>query len=522
MERRLTGLALWVLPVAFVAYLGVLLSASLPLWQVFNHDPDYYYLLNGLRLVEGLPPTDLSHPGTPAQMLVALALRLMHPAMGTEELVLAVLKDPEHHLLWATLAFYPPIALALWGLGRAMLATTGRMWPALLAQSAPFLSMLIPKFGLHAKPEPLLIVAACALVAAGLATVRAERPANRHAVALGIAMGFGIACKLQFAALGLVPLFLLDARRLFLVYPAATVAAFLVFVAPALPSADIFLEYWGRVATHSGPFGTGEAAIVDAARYPRAILKLFGSKIIMTATILAALVFLVLYVRVRRRGLLSRHKLARLLAGMVLAQIATVVMVAKQPAAHYLIPALLLTGPSLACLWCLTVPVSPARGHRRAWALVSAALVAATLPALWGQARELAQWTKEAHSFDMGRFAHCAKVHFDGASALSYALQRGDMNAQARYSPLLAQWMPRDEYTWFTNDHTWWNKSLMWWNQPVTLDEIESRHGCVVFRGHQPWTVPGQQRFHDTCAAGEEAIFTLNVRCDGSPVTQTR
>ncbi len=518
------SLVLWLLPVAFTLLLMAMLAASLPLWQVFNLDPDYYYLFNGLLVLEGRAPTDLGHPGTPVQVLIGAVLRLMHPFTPTAEIIDIVLHQPEKHLLVATLVLYPFVTVALYVLGRSFQRFTGSLWPALLAQSAPFLSMIIPKFSLHPKPEPFLIVAACFLVAASLKAAKADRLEDRHGVLLGIAMGFGIAIKLQFAVLGVVPLLLLDRRRLFLVYPAATIVAFFVFVAPALPSYEIFLDWWGRVLTHSGAYGTGAASVVDPRQYPRTILKIFGSKIIFTATILAMLVVLAAYFRMRRRGVMAANPLARLAIGMILAQVLTVIVVAKQSAAHYLIPALMLTGPTLAVLWHVTAQATDPTRHKRVWQGVALALVALTLPASWKQTMELRQWTTEAQGFDMSRYDGCAKVYFDSSSAPSYAMQRGDMNAQGGYSPLLAGWMPQDEYTWFTNKHSWWDEGLMWWNQPRTLRQILDAHnGCAVFRGSQPWTLPPRvQRevpgltFDDECMAGEETVYTVGVKCDGT------
>ena len=526
MTRCQTTLALWVLPVTFTGLLLAMLLASLPLWQVFNLDPDYYYLLNGLRMVEGLAPTDLSHPGTPVQVIIAAVLRLMHPFADADAIVDAVLHDPEGHLLAATLALYPLVTAGLYLLGRAFLNCTGSLWPALLAQSSPFLSMIIPKFALHPKPEPLLVVAGALMAAAAIAAARSHPPRDRHAVALGIALGFGVALKMQFVALGLVPLLLLNRRQLLLVYPAAALASFLLFVAPALPSYPFFMEWWGRILTHSGAYGSGAAGVADAGIYPRAILKIFGSKLVFSATLATALAVLAGYWRLRRRGLWPADPLARLLAGLVLAQLATVALVAKQSAAHYLIPALMLTGPTLALLWMMTRPRSGAgKIHRRAWTAVSVLLVVLSIPAAWRQSAELAGWSRTRQNFDMGRFQACAKIFFDSASALSYALQRGDMNAQVRYSARLAGWMPADEYTWFTNDHFWWPNSLMQWNKKIALDTILARHPCVVFRGSQPWTLPPRLEaehpglaFDDQCQVGEETLYTRGVRCDGRPV----
>ncbi len=522
MSRRNLA-ALLVLPALFVAALFVMRGSSLPFWQVFNLDPDYYYLLNGLMIVEGLAPTDVSHPGTPVQVFIALVLRLMHVGQPTGAVVDAVLNDPEGHLTAVTTVLYPLVGLALVVMGRAFLRATGRLAPALLAQSAPFLSMIIPKFGLHPKPEPFLIIAVALLTAAALRAARAETLNDRHAGWLGVAIGFGIACKMQFLALGLVPLFILDRRRLLLVLPLATIAGFLVFTSPAFPSRDIWFDWVGRMVLHSGAYGAGAATVVDTGRYPKAIIGLFGSKLIFTTVFVASLLALAGYARLRRRGLIAPEPLARLLAGMLCAQVFLILIIAKQAAAHYMVPALMLTGPELAILWVLSARVFPVRPHRRAWIGLGVVLAVISAQAVWKQNAELARWTRDAQGFDMSRFKACAKIDFDSSSSLAYAFQRGDLNTQGRYSAKLAALMPPDTYAWFINDHTWWKRGFMQWNRRLDIKEVAAAYPCLVFRGNQPYTalptatqqIPGFKP-DDICEVGEEAVFTKGIKCDGS------
>lgn len=517
------SLPLLIFPALFTLLLFAMGTASQPFWQVFNLDPDYYYLTNGLLLVEGHAPTDMGHPGTPVHVFFAVVYRLMHLGEPTGAIVDAVLRDPERHLRVITWVMYPLIGLTLVWLGHAFRTATGRLGPALLAQTAPFLSMIIPKFGLHPKPEAFLIMAVVFVLVAALRAARAERLTDQHAGWIGLALGFGIACKIQFAALGLVPLFILDRRRLFLVLPLATIAGFFIFFAPALPSWDIFVGWWAKILTHSGAYGTGDASVVQAGRYPKAIIGLFGSKILFTLTIALSLFALAGYVRLRRRDLVPADKLAGLLAGLVAAEIFTVLAVAKQPAAHYLVPALMLTGPSLAVLFVLSARVFDSRRHLRAWSAIGAVLALITVHASWKQYSELARWTRETQSLDMDRFKACAKIDFDSSSSLSYALQRGDMNSQERYSPRLAEFMPKDHYTWFINEHSWWHPGFMQWNKPMDLKQVMASYPCTVFRGSQGsnlahWATEALGNFQptDSCPVGEEGIITFGIRCDGS------
>jgi len=507
------------LPALFVGVLFWMRAASLPFWQVFNLDPDYYYLLNGLRLVEGLAPTDVSHPGTPVQVFIALVLRLMHGTAPAEAVVAAVLADPERHLLWVTGALYPLVGLALFGLGLAVRRAWG-VGPALFAQSSPFLSMIIPKFGLHPKPEPFLVIAACLILAASLEGLRAA-PADRlrRAVLPGLAVGFAIACKLQALTLGLVPLLLLVGWRSWAIYGVAVVGGFLLFTLPAWPSAPIWVDWVSRMILHAGAYGAGTASVIDPARYPRALLGLFGSKIVFTLAILCALATLA----AAWRGWKSDPRL-RLLAGLVAAQVAAVVIVAKQPAAHYLVPALILTGPTLALLCALSAGRWPAGRHALAWGALGLVLVGLSVPAVLRQGHELAGWTRAAQSLDASRFKGCAIIDYDSSSSLPYALLRGDLNAQGRYSPHLARIMPPDTYAWFINDHTWWRRGFMHWTERLDIARVTAAYPCLVFRGSQPGValamapeqIPGF-RLDDQCEVGEETVFTMGVTCTGAP-----
>ncbi|SEH32031.1 hypothetical protein [Magnetospirillum fulvum] len=516
-------LVLLILPILFVAVLFAMRTVSLPLWQQFNLDPDYYYLLNGLRLVEGLAPTDVSHPGTPIQVFVALVLRLMHPTDPALAVVAAVLADPEGHLLTITTFLYPLVGLALAGLGLAFRRATGSLSAGLLAQSAPFLSMIVPKFALHPKPEAFLIIAAALVLIATLPLLRPEPRRDRQALWLGLAIGFAIACKLQALTLGLVPLFLLDRRRLVLL-ALAVPAAFLLFTLPAWPSADIWIGWVSKMVLHSGAYGGGAATVIDPARYPRAIVALFGSKLIFTAVFVASLAALIAALRRRRFDPRSR-----LLAGLVLAQLFTVLIVAKQSAAHYMLPALMLTGPALGLLFLISAETARPLWHRRGWAALGLALVALTIPALRTQTAELARWTRAAQSFDTSRFAACAKIDYDTASSLPYALLRGDLNAQGRYSPHLARLMPADTYAWFVNDHTWWSHGFMHWTRRLDIATETAAYPCLVFRGSQPYMaipmaereIPGF-RLDDRCEIGDETVFTMGVTCAGDRVGERR
>jgi hypothetical protein len=271
----------------------------------------------------------------------------------------------------------------------------------------------------------------------------------------------------------------------------------------------------------AGAYGEGSQTVIDPGRYPRAVWRLFTAKWFYTGGIILSLLMLAAYVRLRRRGLIAADRAAPLLAGVVMGQLATQLLIAKHPAPHYMVPPLLLTGPALAVLWRMSATVLPAAGHRRAWAGLAVILMLAGGIGTVRQVVELDGWTRDTRALPMARFDGCAKVWFDAASAPGYALLRGDMNAQGRYSPLLEKRFPADEYTWFTNDHTWWSHRLVHWQTPVAMADILANHLCVVFRGNQYSlfeSLMAATPLDDKCPVGEEMLYTKGVTCDGRPI----
>lgn len=322
-------------------------------------------LLDGLRLIQGLPPQDPAQAAPPLQAFAALVLRLSHPGDPLGVLVEAVRADPRPHLAVVAAALSGMMALALAALGWAMLGLTGRWPPMLLAQASPFLTPLLAGQGSRVEPAAILVVAAGLTLAVLLWSLARARPTERQAGWIGAMLGLGLACDAAFAPLALLPAALLDRRRL-VVLALSTLAAGLIFRAPALPS----WSGWG------GP-PDPDAALALLARQP-----------LLAVTLSASLLALAGYARLRRRGLLAPEPLARLLAGIVLAQAAGVLLVGGRRDEADLLPGLMLVGPAWACLWRLGTPVFPAAGRRRFWR--GAGLVATVLAArtLWLLAKE--------------------------------------------------------------------------------------------------------------------------------------
>ena len=528
--------ALLVLPAGFIAVMTVLSIHAGPFWMWYSLDPDYFYLLDALNLVNLTTPGHIYHPGVTVDALGALVLWAAHPGAGADEITQAVLAAPETHLRLIGALFIGLNGAALLALGAAGYAVFGNLPPALILQMGPFLSMVVLKQGFHVKPEALLIFSALML---GVVTVLALGPGVlrrrrlRLAVAFGIVVGFGVATKVTFAPLWLVPVFLLGSWRAVGVYGALSLISFLVFTLPAIGAVEAFFEWMTRLTLASDVHGRGAATVIDFSRYPGNVLKLFSRPVLHVVFLASVVTLAVLWWRGRRgHGLpgpetqATTRATSRALAGVCAAQLAQILLIAKQPSAIYMVPSLVLAALAAALLYRLLVGLrlgaGPAR-RRHDWAVAAllAGLAVAQTFAVIKTDREIRDRRAAAGALDNARFKACARIYFLHASSPSFAFYLASHVTGQTFAGRLAERMPPNDF-WLEN---WWRPDtvqLRDWKGPRDLRQVLDSYPCAYVRG----TFGGRARaylaraapgvpFDAACSTGKEFVYTLGVDCGG-------
>jgi hypothetical protein len=516
--RAADNVILAVLPAAFLMLAFVFRWHSAPFWLWFNVDPTYFYLLNGLMVAGGEAPADVYHPGTPVQMLAALVIRLMHPASSFLSIADQVMADPERHLKYISTVILLLLAGGLYLLGAAAKRALGGLLPAMIAQCAPFATLFLIKHAYQVKPEPLLLLSATLLAAALFQALSDQERPYRNALFFALAVGLGTASKLHFAPLALLPLPLLARQPKALVfYVLASAAAFMLFLAAAWPNLGTTVDWFIRMAKSSEAYGQGAATFLPK-EYPSNILKVFSGKPVFGAVLLLSIPALIW-------GPPDKNLKAALL-GVVLAQLASALLIAKHPVAYYMTPATALTGAQAALLFALGAKRFTSARHKTGWTIGLILLGLLRFHAYVADDAERAGWKRTAQEIDMRPFASCAKVWYDFASSPSYALFMGDMMAEWRWGPLLeataqAKGLPEDEF--FLNFYT---GTLRDWLGPVDLQDVFHRFPCVAFRGgwevnlrnHLAQHVPEQLATMEVCRSNEngETLMTWGASCKAS------
>lgn len=312
-------------------------------WYGGGYDPEYAYLFNSLNMARFRLVGHIDHPGTTMQMAGGAVLEgawLADPR--GENLTQAVLSEPEHYVRILNVATSVMACLALYFLAFILYRRTHNIWYSLLLQLTPFVSGLVLFNGFtRVSQEAMQMIAAFAMATAALIWFFDHRHKNswKYILLFGIISGFGMASKVLFAPLMIIPLVLIEPFNSKIKFGFVSVGAFVLFTLPIVRLYPNMLHWFYNLFIHSGQYGAGEKAVIDTSKYLQELLNLIKVNpvlsVIFGLSVLVLIVFLV-------RKLVNRGETfpssAKLLLAVVLAQTAGYLLVAKQPKAAYLLP----------------------------------------------------------------------------------------------------------------------------------------------------------------------------------------
>jgi len=432
-------LLLAVIPAAVLCLGLVFLQAKGPFWLGLNLDPDYPYLLNSVNVAQLRPSAHTHHPGSTCHLLGAAFVKTFYALTAKAGVDLAddVLQRPEDYLRGMAILFMVLFAASLWLLGEAAWVGTRSRFAVVLCQLTPLLSATIHPHLACAKPEPVVLAASTAVAAlalAGLASAPGRTRASWGAL-LGVALGAALATKLNALPLFLViPLLLVGWRAIASCLGAAALSLAALTV-PAWKGLSHTLILARRIATHEGSYGSGDYGLLNPGSY----VQNFANLLLSEPAMLVGLGLGVLLLALDRRVADAERPLARrTLAALLVAQIAVVALVARQPADEalapgdrYLFPGLALTGTVLALCWLrLSLRLKDASRPMRLGAALAALLFAGYLTfALYSQHSCLA--SARERQLEISRAAHGAfpfgnVLRYYRSSSVEYALHFGD------------------------------------------------------------------------------------------------
>lgn len=473
-------LLLLVFPALTVYFGCALRAASGPYWLSDNLDPSYAYLLNSLNIANLRRPYFIGHPGTPVHVVGAGVIRVMNLGSNRAETTRKVLANPEHYItaINNVLVVFCGFCVLITGY-IAMLVTRG-LPKALLVQATPFVSTTTLAGLTGARPEPLMIALATLVVGVTLLTLKFDKRKHAllYAVVFAVLIGAGLAAKVNFVPVALVPLIVLPSWKSRLAFGVATAIAFAVAILPILEPTLVreTFEFMFNLATHTGRYGSGQAGFIDPSRYVSAAIKLVSDDALFFIFMAIGGVVLALKSRFQSLGGAKR----RILIAVAAAQLLQLLMVAKHPNSRYLIPSLALVGLNLVLLADAFAEKMPDALRYVPSLVIGLTIIGVqvwTSATLFKEARNDRQFQSEAYAAVNKQFPNVPVVTYYTASSPSYALEFGSGYSGNLFSAELQRLYPNQ---FFYNP---WTKKLTDFAGPVTLDQVRGTSDWFVLRG---------------------------------------
>lgn len=496
---------LLILPLMLAVTSVVLNNAKGPYWLGTNLDPEYVYLLNSVNLANFSGVGHIDHPGTPVQVMGAVVLRAVHLFQPSTagDFTTDVLKRPEMYLSAVNTVMVVLNALIVFLLGWVVYRFARNFYAALWFQAAPFFSITMLHYGLtRVTPEPLLFFSGLAMVAAAvyfLYREDKERPIWHDLVMFGLIAGFGIANKITFFPVVLIPLVLLPRIKAKMTYVAASIAAFVLFTLPIIRMYPRFFQWIINMFTHSGRYGSGPSGLVSTHKYIGNIIALLGACPLFTISLIAALVVLALcFVVPKLRAAARKERELKLLAAVTVSQVIGLLMVAKHSAPHYLLPVLTLSGLSLylsarlvfALFKSLSIPV---QYYFVPVVLVGLAVIWTSFPLSQIHKRVNRLERMKTKQMDIHRhmqtnYKDYGKIYYYAASSPEYALKFGcDISRSSTADALDSLYPGVYFYDIWTNRFARFHI-----NRPIPFSSITAQHpGKIVVQGSRGVKIKG-------------------------------
>jgi hypothetical protein len=373
-------LKLSVIPLLLLIVGSAMALKMFPLYSgggIYNSDPSYAYLFNGLLLLDWHSPHHKDHPGTTLQILIALLVYMQWgyyklTSVVDPDVVVAAMAQPERYLLFISRVLLALNVLATFLIGKKVHEITKSFYLAVLCQCSLLTYGLFGTKLLYPAPEALVAFFSLLLLTLFVPLFfRSEQPSKpqvKLAIATGVVFGLGFATKLTF--LPMLGLFLLFNRPRELGLAALSIVlSWLVAVSPIIKKLIGLWDWIYNMATHTGKYGGGSKGFVDTTHFTghfAALIKAFPFFYLsLLLFLICLLVALVRRIAIPGRTPTTNFSWAKPIAIFVLIGVVQTLMVLKHFGQHYMLAVLPLAFIGTAIL--LQVAVSSATVSVKGW-----------------------------------------------------------------------------------------------------------------------------------------------------------
>lgn len=494
MTKKYTFLLFLIVPVFFL-FIGLQFDRT-----KYGTDPESAYLINGLNIATGKAVGHFDNPGTTVQLYSAIVLRITHLfRMSGTDIQTDVLTHSELYIEILRYSLIVFNTFILFFLGLVASRYVKNIWVGIVLQLAPFLSVtLIEHLYTKVAPEPILFSATSLLALLILKYYNSANRSNiKFPVVFGTIAGFGLATKMTFLPVLIIPFILLESKKTKLIYSICTIAAFFLFTLPAAKGYAKMAEWFINLGTHTGTYGQGEAGILNPNEYANALIAIGKNNIAMiTILLISCFILIFSFLHAKKSGNKSFRIEHKIILALVLCLIGAIVIVAKHyHANHYFFPSLSLLGLLIASLYLL---INKRLNKNKTWLsklslpVVAVLLIGFSLlniPKLtlaYKGYRMSNQSTDEAMARLEKEYPSYTKVYYYPSSFNEFSSIRwGNVYARKFHTDRLVQLFPNGL---FYNPE---EKSFQLWENNITPRDFVQKYGYKILLVGGPRTYEG-------------------------------
>lgn len=326
-------------------------DAYTPYYLNGHFDPNYVYLLNSLNLaqLDGYGVGHVDHPGTPLQVIGAFVVKCHYTLFGiNDNIVTDVFEKSEEYLRDINLTLVTINSLILFFFGLVLYKIFRNVTQVLFLQLTPLFTPNIFCKLAEVTPENFLIGVVILLLMISFKYVfsKDENPKRvlTYIILFALVIGFGVALKLNFIAMIFIPLFVLKNSRSKIIFSTLTVAAFVIFVIPAIQNYVYFFEWIKELIIHSGIYGGGDANVVKSSDYISNLKNIFLTEKLFAYIYLVSLICIVAVLILKRKRKINLNSAAfNFLCGIFCSMTFEMIITAKHFVMRYMLPSLMLS-----------------------------------------------------------------------------------------------------------------------------------------------------------------------------------
>lgn len=350
LNHRLRVLSLVLIPVMIVICSILLKNARGPYYLNLGYDPSYAYLASSLNIATGHTVGHIDHPGTPLQLLGGVIIKLYFYFSGySPHIETDVLNNPEKYLnaIDFTLIIINSIFVLL--LGLTALKIYRKTSIALFLQLTPIASFNSFYEITEVSAESFMMFIITSLIILILLFNNDDSDKRktelRYIILFSVVCAFGIATKLSFATLAVIPLIMLRRNLSKISFFICTVIIFVVVTLPGFKNLSVTYSWARRFLTPSVLYSLKPDAEIAQPGIIESVLKIFAEEIFFTIAFTLILISIVIITLKRRNLLNDKTSLSNFksLLAIFISMLLQFYILTKLFSYHYMFPSLMVS-----------------------------------------------------------------------------------------------------------------------------------------------------------------------------------